>query len=473
MKLKTLLSIGLASALTTSVAMANTIEDRVDELEIHNALNYFTFGGDLTYMYDQVDTDDPGSTKTTYNYNRLKFGLNVNAKPYNDVHFFSRLGMTKYTNTINDDYEDEKDFGRSRTYNGSDVFVEKAYFDFRILDQLVLSAGRLPTIEGNPYNYAWGKAKMGTYPKLAYSAILDGLALTYKIGDHFLNQGSFDARLVYTPFSHISHQTGSEGLQKYGTLSGGQNKGNIVTPNADMTAFMLDYQSDDLGWIGNIGGILQWIKSSYLAFNGFDTGFSPSTFSNISTASGVYFGNERVILPADFQFSLDVLTAHVDFENIGHIGLNVGVTHYTNKISEKGGIIYTPGLSAGFFTNSTYGSTTATEAKGAATLIAVSYNSPISVLNNPTFGAEYLTSDKGFSYFDFVADNLSDFYTNNGTGMHLYAIFPLKPQLRWRIGYRDQEAKYTPSKTSTLGARTEDTTPTKTKTIYTYLRLDF
>ena len=50
MKLKTLLSIGLASALTTSVAMANTIEDRVDELEIHNALNYFTFGGDL-YLY--------------------------------------------------------------------------------------------------------------------------------------------------------------------------------------------------------------------------------------------------------------------------------------------------------------------------------------------------------------------------------------------------------------------------------------
>ena len=92
--------------------------------------------------------------------------------------------MTKYTNTINDDYEDEKDFGRSRTYNGSDVLWKKAYFDFRILDQLVLSAGRLPLLKETP-QLCLGKAKMGTYPKLAYSAILDGLALTYKIGDHF------------------------------------------------------------------------------------------------------------------------------------------------------------------------------------------------------------------------------------------------------------------------------------------------
>ena len=129
-----------------------------------------------------------------------------------------------------------------------------------------------------------------------------------------------------------------------------------------MTAFMLDYQSDDLGWIGNIGGILQWIKSSYLAFNGFDTGFSPSTFSNISTASGVYFGNERVILPADFQFSLDVLTAHVDFENIGHIGLNVESRTTQTKFLKRWNYLY-PRFICRIFTNSTYGSTTATEAK--------------------------------------------------------------------------------------------------------------
>lgn len=471
MKLKTLLKTVIATSFIAGAVNAATLEERVEELEINNALNTFKFSGDLTMFYDGTEKEI-GTTTTTNNWTRLKFGLNFSAKPSSDIQFFGRLAASKHMNAVGDDYTNNDDFGRSRAYNGSDVFVEKAYFDYTLTDWMILSAGRLPTFDGVPYNYSYGKAKMGTYPKLAYSAILDGFAFTFKPGNFFLSQGSLDFRAIYTPFNLPTQRLGSDN-QKNGL-------GNDITSHIDMLTLMLDYQSGKLSWADNLGFVAQWIKSNQFALDkiyageGLDVNGAQSGSQNAVVGNGI-----AVYLPSTLKMGLDLLSLHIELDNIANTGLNFSVTNYSNTVTETGGICAQPastacsGASLGYFTDSTWNNTSEKKAEGSATLAALAWNSNMPTLMNAIIGAEYMTSDKEYAFFDFTADNVTGFYTNAGKGTHAYITLLPKNNLSFTLGYRLQEIEYSNSGNKGLGPRSEVTTDDTVSTTYARLRLDF
>lgn len=471
MKLRALLKTAIATTLVAGAVNAATLEERVEELEINNALNTFKFSGDLTMMYDNIETET--TSTTTNNWNRLKFGLNFSAKPASDIQFHGRFAATKFWNALGDTYRDIDDPGQSRTYNGSDVYVEKAYFDYTLTDWMILSAGRLPTIDGVPYNYQYGKAKMGTYPKLAYASILDGVALTFKPGQFFLNQGSLDFRVIYTPFSNPNNIAGSANTRQ---SKGFRGTGETFPPTTSLYTLMLDYQSGDLGWADNLGFIAQWVKSDGLAVKEVDLGYNYDSVT--SPGAGKAYPN-RNILPADVRASLDLLTLHLELDNIMKSGVNFSVSDYRSIITETGGVclFVNPAnncaSSKGFFSDSTFGGTDEFELEGKGTLVALAWNSRMPTLMNAIIGGEFLTSDKGYQKFDSTADNMTGFYSTLGDAMKFYVTILPKNNFSISIGQRIQDVKYVSSTSGAFGPRVDATGTNEVTTTYATMRLDF
>lgn len=279
--------------------------------------------------------------------------------------------------------------------------------------------------------------------------------------------------------------------QKFGT-------GQVVASHVDTLTLMLDYQSGKLSWVDNLGLIAQWIKSNQFGIEKIDAGWGIDANGNKVDNNEAVDGDEatkfgangtRVFLPSDLKMGLDILSLHIELDNIASTGLNFSATHYINTITESGGVCLNPAgtdtngdgtpelaecsSSKGYFTNSTYGGTAEKKAEGAGTLVALAWNSNMPMLMNAIVGAEYMTSDRDYAFFDFTADNLTSFYSNAGKGTHAYITLLPKNNLSFTLGYRLQEIEYSNASTGGLGQRSEVTTDDKISTAYARLRLDF
>ena len=107
----------LLSLLVGLSASAQTIEERVEELEIARTLNIFKFSGDLTLFYDGIELENGTSSEvddTTYS-TRLWAGINFNANPYDDVKFYGRLAVSKFFNEAFGSEERVADTSASRS----------------------------------------------------------------------------------------------------------------------------------------------------------------------------------------------------------------------------------------------------------------------------------------------------------------------------------------------------------------------
>ena len=93
--------------------------------------------------------------------------------------------------------------GNHPDYNSYNATLEKAYIDVGFESiPLVLSVGRLPTFGGPPTNIRDGMPRQSTYPILAYSYNLDGIAATFNFKQYLGEDLSL--RLVYTCLLYTS-----------------------------------------------------------------------------------------------------------------------------------------------------------------------------------------------------------------------------------------------------------------------------
>ncbi|MAE73731.1 MAG: hypothetical protein CL675_06520 [Bdellovibrionaceae bacterium] len=436
MKLSITLLLSLLIGLSAS---AQTIEERVEELEIARTLNIFKFSGDLTLFYDGIELENGTSSEvddTTYS-TRLWAGINFNANPYDDVKFYGRLAVSKFFNEAFGSEERVADTSASRSQAGPQVYLEKAYFDYSVLDSLIISAGRLPTSDGVPTNYITGQARMGTYPRLAYGALLDGVGLTYKLGSLFGEDLSF--RTIYTPFNAPTFQ--SDIINKETT-------GNDDS-HSDTYAVHLDWNKRDTSIARNINVFVQYLKVSDLNV--------PDQF--------VGAGNTVAVLDSDLALNLTYLTYHLELEDIANSGVNLAFSYLQTKTANKGtGIDLTnigTSASVGFNVNDPNG-----EVDGDGFLVSASWRVGSSGV---ILGAEYLSSDDDYGYFDLYDWNLTNFYATRGTGTHVYATYQIKPTFTLTAGYRSQD--YSAYTTGLGGADTD--TDREVTTMYLMNSLTF
>jgi hypothetical protein len=440
--LKNIKTLFIAGMLMAPTAFAQTqtqtmsLEDRVAELEANQSLNIFKFSGTFVTRYDTLSVQDATTAAGTalpdykdLNYMRMRFSMNVDADVSRYIKFYSRFTSSKMFNQQNVIVTPALaggDLTAGRDYRSAAVYLEKAYADLIIPDSnFVVSVGRLPTVEGEPMNYWDGRARLGTYPMLAYNAELDGLALSYKADQYMPTDHKLSFRLIYTPFANYNTAYLIPATQN----DTGGSKLNSIT---DLLAEQIEYQTTT-SFADNLVLIVQHFDSADIAIN------------------------NPVVATDSLNLKISGTTLAASMGGIGGSPLDISLSYLFTQ-SDSNGLFTTAGGPVGYGTN-----TDSATLNGGMGVIAIRYR-----WSTWLAGFDYAHAEKDTFNPLFVNEDLSNFYSTPGNAFHVYATKKFTDSLSFRLGYRDQQYQYKPL---TLGA-TQDSDE-KVQTYYANLRLDF
>ena len=491
---KIILGLTTMALLTQPVlAQQASVEDRLSELEANASLNVWSFRGTLVTRYDSLSGEQETDSKVisdalkaglngasagagdlyagalnqdafekqSTSHLRLRYSFDADASVSPTFKFYSRLTASKFMNKFasqgssSDGLTD--DLTSADAGNGSQIVLEKAYADLLLQNtNFIISAGRLPTVDGAPTHFWDGRARLGTYPMMSYNAVLDGFAVTYKADEFLGGTNKLAARIVYTPFSNINFGSPLGGTGILTPYSDGNS--NKMPNQTDLTALQLDYSTGQTSFAENVSVIVQQLKSSKINFN---TGASPLADAGTSN-------------PTDLTLELGSTTVAVEVNNLMDSGFDLSLTHFMSQVKTQGTLhVYIQGSGYqkmggyGCFstTLSTLGQGCEETYNGNISVASLSYKLPISA----RIGAEYVKGGKENFYFDGAGENLTDFYSTPGTATHLYWTQMLSSNTTFRFGVMNQNYEYT-----TLGyGRAAIESDRKIMTSYANLRMDF
>lgn len=494
----------LAVLSTSTVFAQATLEQRVDQLESLSYLEAIQWGGQFNYRYDGVESKS-GSTKDTFNPMRLGLTLDANTKADENskVQFFSRIGITKFVNDrVNQAEFGDDTFSGSRTEKSGFIRLDRAFVNYNVGAGVSLSAGRLPTTDGNPVEMWDGAPRQGTYPMLAYGAMLDGVAATYNLG--FLpSEYKLTTRLVYSPLYNINNSSNSVPggqIQEAVYVTGGPS----ISEQSTLYAAMLEFETSKFKALGNFTFIAQMTKGSGITIeDGVGRGTSlgsvlkapvfggngstvASTISGAGigcTAAGTGGACDYTFAGSNLEFEFDYMTYNASFMNIMDSNVSFAVTYLHGEIQSRGylessstlrtlagqlgstgtDLANALGIGKGVLTDSNNKKST-----GDMMLATLTYKLPVSMMKNPLIGAEFLHGTKGSQFFGFAGDSLTAFYQTRGDAYHLFWSQPLESGLNLRVGYQMQDHKWSKGY---VGAPTATTL--EEKTMYANLRYTF
>lgn len=400
MKFNTMKKSVIALAVLSSTAYGASLEERVEDLEFARDLNTWEFSGELEARYDYLDVEN---TTQNSNYsesqNSLWLRFDMHSKRSQKLDFYGRLSMSKYFNDFTrragNTSAVSNSGGAGRDKSGSEVYVERAFINYKIDNNLSFSIGRLPTIEGPSYHLQKGTARSGTYPQLAYGAELDGMALTY--GTQALG-GTLALRAIYTPLNQVN-DTATAIDSRY--LGAGGIK---ISSTEQMYSAMADYEKLNLGWANRLNFIVQYV------------GFKDFFIDQVTSGSAV----------SNLNFDYDAYVAYFELNGIANSGLDIGFTYKHTKTDSRGGIATVGGV----FTDGTDGSN-----DGNVFMLDARY----------TFGAfklgyEFLKADDyAFQVGLADIDAIGFYSTPASTGHHIFGSYDLNSDMRLILGYMMQD----------------------------------
>lgn len=474
--LKKSLLVGAVVAATALSANAQSLEERVEALEFADYENWWKFSGNLEYRFDAVETEYKkayntltfdGSTnsyakgdKNSVKHHRIFSELDIEAKPSDKLTFYGRLSASKAMNTLNKGggtYVQDSAFnelGEGMNGGNSSVFLERAFVNYSLMKNLVLSVGRLPTVEGTPAHFSEARSPMGGYPLLAFGGVFDGIALTY---GHKLGGGDLTLRGIYTPFNTRNIDFGNE---KFEDANGME-----VDENVDVYSLMVEFQKTNFSWVKNFHFTYQYLK--FGRFNALAKAHVVTTNpSSNAVVSSKFDGN--------IELGLERHVLNLDLVGIAKTGLNFGVSFLKGKAEGSGNLTQTSydndGGTAGPTSIGTWLGSSAKEHDGDAWIFNLSYN--IMKLRNATVGVEYVTIDDDAFVYDSASKNLVGQYTaRGGDAKHFYWVQPIDNNFKVKFGYQEANRK----KTNYLGGLIGSTSDVDnvTKSYYSSLQFTF
>ena len=401
---------------STNTLGSSDFEDRLEELEMKSMLNSVQIGGELILRHDQISKNTnarDGSTYETVNFNvdRLRLRLNLMAELSDRVTFYGRLTTSKAQNEIFPDARTSDDAlnkdQNARAFRGAEMYLERAYFNVKITDDLVFTAGRLPIVDGPPYHLSYGEAPLGSYPLLSYHNNFEGYALTYSIGDLTL-------RGVYHPWSQFSRNSNNSPNPAFG-------QNGRLMGIGDVKVFNADYTFKNSGLARTIT-----VMGQYMFADNLQVGDQPALEGNLASFFSGDYGTSNL------SFDLKLSTAYLELFDIANSGFSLAMSHL-KSIAENRGTLYQEIAAAqniGFYSNTENETVT-----GSATHVVASYNLPLSSLNHPTLGVEYNTMEKGAFYPNNNPIDPLRMLNTYGTVQHMFYVQPIDPYLKLRLGY--------------------------------------
>lgn len=434
----------LSATLTDSdlEAKLQRLQERADELDVQKSLNRVSISGTLINRYEMLDqttgilgTDEPrNSIRAPITY----LGLNFDANVSKNIKLYSTLAFSKFWQQENR-WEPYGYWAASETgsfgLSGSTARFDRAYatYEFDHLP-LTIAAGRMATNNGEPINQLDGFPRMGTYPRLAYNAIFDGIAGIYDFTKYLPKNNSFILRVFYTPYSNVSMTSRTTQMSDQDSLGNGY----IIDSSTPEFAFLAEYNRKNLKLMEQI----QFDLFIYDYWNWYGDGGSGSQQS-----SPILNGGTNPPGNAGYTTKARAESLFLGFENIGYFGLNFDI-------------------SALFVTSTTDNPNFVSQSSAAM----ISLNEKFANYHKLVVGAEFIRTDPNYYLDEWSTLELMPFYsTANSKGIHLYASMPFSDHLVIRLGTYQMKTYPGYSSVSQYYLPNE----TNWHSVYTQARIDF
>lgn len=412
-----------AAALVSGATSAQTLEDRIEDLELSRDLNIFEFSGQLENRVDTYSSTDNKSSTSVENTDKTLwatyFKFNMEAKPNDRLSFYGRLAMSKSWNDFaarggSSIATDSGSGGRDRA--GTKLYVERAFINYKIMNNLVYTIGRMPTVDGPPYHFSAGTARAGAYPMVSYASMLDGMALTYGLN---VGSGTLNLRAIYTPTAFIDNTTDHTDNNSY------DSNGVKVKNTSNMWSVMADYEGNETKAYKGLNIIGQYLNARDL--------FLDTTANYCTVAGGA--GTDCVQGAETKKYSslrlgLDTLILYAEMNGIAKTGFDLALTYKKVKTLSTGTIA----ASGGVFVPAT-DATKKSESSDNVILISTAYN----FASKYRVGYEYIDiGDKAFQLDS--SENSIGFYGGAGSkGHHAFAMTKFNESLKLIVGYMNKK----------------------------------
>ena len=162
------------------------IDKRVDENEFESSLNRIKWGGEfITNISDYSGKTNAG---TFHNHNKwdMQLRLNMEARINDKTKFTGRLMMSKAWGNSKGQSISVLDALQGRADGTSSLFVERAYIDYYVNKNFVVTVGRQPSSDGPGMSLKYDTPRKSTYPALLFNGAADGIVLTYKYKNPYI-----------------------------------------------------------------------------------------------------------------------------------------------------------------------------------------------------------------------------------------------------------------------------------------------
>tara|TARA_R110000868_G_scaffold117600_17_gene312682 strand:- start:29122 stop:30561 length:1440 start_codon:yes stop_codon:yes gene_type:complete len=427
------------------------LEERLFDLEL-NMLNKssLSVGGSFSsiYQYSSIRSDNGNIKKGTKDVITSDLKLNVNKVDDDTLKFYSTIGAKYFWNNNFQSPLDVTDNGQTEV-RGSYPYVQKAYFDyFTMNNNLVFSAGRLPTVDGPPIEQSLGQSRMGTYPLLLYSVPLDGVAFTFNLQNTFDLKRRYIMRLIYSPFYS------SDSRSDFTTVGNENNTHTLETKKGD--ALHANFETS--GAIENLFNYGLIFQAYYVRFGRMQAienvrgvadatcraGGSGGVLCNAT--AGPDRNTYEVSSSDEYLADQTAISLHLDLEKVLNSKFDGYFTFKKTFFKKRGSLsaylteqnnggaapVGTTIAAGGFIYNS--------DQEGTEILLGAKYN----LTNRHRVGVEYLRRTFGSAPGTIQTSGITDFYSIIGSGYHSYFNFDLRSNLAVTTGamYLANEAEF-------------------------------
>ena len=449
------------SALMMTQGHAQSLEERVEALEYQGYENFFKVSGSMEMRFDFVSRDNKDSYTTfsdpnayakalataaavgggaagisafqaaecgetilsgavtkegcstvgedqqdNSRFGRLFLNLDVESNPTNKLSFYGRLSMAKYITTLTSQGSDPNsgafsDLSAGANASDASLWVERAFANYKVNDDLTFTFGRLPTIDGAPMHHHKDQPMAGNYPILAFSGIFDGMALTQNFGKH-------TARVVYSPLSTVNF---SDSISAQSDAAGDK-----LSRMEDAYALMYEYSDGDVGFARKVNVIAMHNSIGNLPITG-----------------------------TDLKMNLQRTSLYAEALDVADTGVTLAVHGMTSTTESEGQVFSDPalaGVSAALPTLGWLSGEEDDKTTGTAYGILAKYRFSNGFLKGSSIGGEYFHGSEGAFLYDAGNNDPVSMYTTYGDAYRVFYNKTFEGGLKWNVQYMSQQQDY-------------------------------
>ncbi|EQC44447.1 DUF3373 family protein [Bacteriovorax sp. DB6_IX] len=399
MKFKILATLIVSSLTFASVSDAefNALKDRVEEIEFNNLIKNYTINGNLETNYNSYVLESDTNEDQVVRLYGLRSSLDLAFHVNDRIDFYTSFGMSKFwqvdaraegtkTDIDGDGQRDLEPWEISQAsgfaYEGANVKVDRAYFNYKISKNWLASIGRLPLYDGPMQHQLDGKPRSGTVARSARNSVYDGIVLTYDLGQFIPQEDSLKVKGFYFPWQNVNKYNRDQQLKTPGSTTNKPGGNAKVASNTLGSGLLVEYYNRELSWADSF------------EFHAFSTYYKD------------FWWNEFKQIYDGFTY-----TAIFGVNKIAHTGLNFSLiingTRWNTADDEN------------------------TKIKGEGFL----YNLNYKFENTAVVGVEYLKTNKNHYADDFAYTDIDSFYgAKKANGFHAWTSLPIYDNLRARLG---------------------------------------